>query len=140
MKHFIRPRTLGLVVMAATLPWLLGASASSPDLATCPSNPDPLAVFDVADRAALAQRIPGLANAPEVAGDPILINGRPGGLEGALHVTVYACLPWGAIPIFPPLIQDTASLLTVVRNIVVVQTASLDAWWLADVPLDGFVP
>src|SRR6267378_2559593 len=102
MERFIRPRILRAVVAAAILPWLLGASAS-PDPAACPSNPDPLAVFEVADRAALAQRVPGLANAPEVSGDPILINGRPGGLEGVLHVTIYACLRYGEIPTIGPL-------------------------------------
>lgn len=132
---------LGLIVAGVYLPWLLAASAPWPDLGSCSSNEKPLAVFDVADRAGLARRIPGLANAPEVAGDPILVDGRPGGLEGALHVTVFACLPYGAIPMHPQLTREPAPApRAVFRNIVVVQTASRDAWWFAEVNLDGFAP
>ena len=146
MERVTRWRTgkrpvLSLVFAAVLLPWLLGASAPSPDPGSCGSIEHPLAVFDVADRAGLARRIPGLAEAPEVAGDPILVNGRPGGLEGALHVTVDACLPYSVIPIYPPLSREPApGPPAVFRNIVVVQTASRDAWWFAEVNLDGFAP
>jgi hypothetical protein len=83
---------LSVVLGAGLLPFLLGASAA-PASASCPWNETPRAVFDVADRADLAWHIPGLATTPEVVGDPILKNGKPAGLEGPLHVTVYDCLP-----------------------------------------------
>jgi len=122
---------LRLVLAAVLLSCLLGASAPWPDPGSCASNAHALAVFDVANRAGLVQRIPGL------------VNGGPRWLDGALHLTVFACLPWSSIPtIGGPLLRQGAahSLPADVFNIVVVRTASLDVWWFADVNLDGFAP
>jgi|SRR5439155_15675959 len=111
-------RVLGLSLGAGLLPFLLGASVA-PASASCAWNERPRAVFDVADRADLARHIPGLAKTPEVARDPILVNGKPAGLEGRLHITGFDCLPWGAIPTSGPLSRGTAP--DAVRDIVVVQ-------------------
>lgn len=125
-----------MVLGTALLPFLLGASSPAP--ASCPWNEPPRAVFDVADRADLARHVPGLATSPEVVGDPILLNGKPAGLEGRLHVTVYDCLPWSSIPTYGPLVRGPGP--DVVRNIVVVQKLDKDAWWFADVNLSGMTP
>jgi hypothetical protein len=127
---------LGVVLGTGLMPFLLGASAA-PVSASCPWNQTPRAVFDVADRADLARHIPGLAKTPEVAGDPILVNGKPAGLEGPLHVTVYDCLRGGAIPAYLPL---GGTLPAVVRNVVVVQKLDRDAWWFTDVDLTELTP
>jgi hypothetical protein len=127
---------LGVVPGVGILPLLLGASASNPP--SCSWNEKPVAVFDVADRADLARHVPGLARAPEVAGDPILKNGKPAGLEGRLHVTVFDCLPWSAIPTMGPPVRGPTP--DVVRNIVVVQKLDKDAWWFLDVNLTGMTP
>jgi len=95
-------------------------------------------VFDVADRADLARHIPGLATSPEVAGDPILTNGKPAGLEGQLHITVFDCLPWGRIPTIGGLMRGPE--LEALRNIVVVEKLDRDAWWFAEVDLSGMTP
>jgi hypothetical protein len=130
-------RIVGVVLVAGLLPFLLGASV--PAAASCPWNEKPLAVFDVADRAALARHVPGLAKTPEVAGDPILVNGKPAGLEGRLHITVFDCLPWSSIPTYywP---STRGSGPDEVRNIVVVQKLDRDAWWFADVDLTRLTP
>jgi hypothetical protein len=127
---------LGVVLATGCLPFLLGASTAAP--ASCPWNEAPRAVFDVADRADLARHVPSLATSPEVAGDPTLENGVPAGLEGPLHVTVFDCLRWGAIPTYGPLVRGP--MPEVAHNIVVVQKLDRDAWWFIDVNLTGLAP
>src|SRR5438552_23907 len=130
------PAIVGAVLAVGLLPFLLGASAAAAP--SCSWNERPRAVFDVADRADLARHIPGLATSPEVAGDPILVNGKPAGLEGQLHITVFDCLPWGRIPTIGGLMRGPAP--EALRNIVVVQKLDRDAWWFAEVDLSGMTP
>ena len=127
---------LAAVLGAASLPFLLGAS--SPPPFPCTWNQAPRAVFDVADRADLARHLPGLATAPEVAGDSILQNGEPAGLEDPLHVTVFDCLPWGSIPTIGGPMRGPVP--DAIRNVVVVQRLDGNAWWFAEVNLTGMTP
>ena len=136
--HRVLLRTLGFALF---LPMLLASSASANDQ-KCAWPTKPLSEFDVAGTEALVGRIPGLRAAPELNGYPVLVNGEPE-LQGGLHVTVYACSPWGLIPTTggppgPPG-PDAPPRPSFLRNVVIIQTET-EALWYDEVNLQGFVP
>lgn len=126
--------------------FLAGATAPEPAPASCPGNGALIARFQAFDRAALVRHIPALANAPEVAidADPIRVNGEPAGLSrGPLQVSVFGCFRYDEIPTIGPLLSDAAAANpppSVLRNVVVIITATGEASWYTDVNLDGFRP
>lgn len=114
---------------------LLAAAAPEPYTGPC-SWAEVLAEFDVADRAELAERIPGLGISPEITDypDPIMVNGEPAGLGvGPLRVVVVKCVRGEQIA--------TTGLMTVrrsaVHNVVSIRTAAGDSWLYSDVSFGG---
>jgi hypothetical protein len=130
-------RTRGILPAVASVGVLIAAAAPEPYTGPC-SWDEVLAEFDVADRAELAVRVPGLADSPEVSGEPILVNGEPAGLSiGPLHVVVVKCVRSDQVGTYG---QLGASRPSVIHNVVAIRTAEPDSWIFSDVSLDGLNP
>ena len=97
-----------------------------------------LAEFDVVDRSEVAERIPGLANTPEVTGEPMLVNGEPAGLSiGPLHVVVVKCVRGDQVATYGgPWLERPA----VIHNLVSIRTGAGDSWLFSEVSLEGLIP
>ena len=114
-------------------------AAPEPDLGPCDWDDSLMTEFDVADRADIPARIPGLGRTPELTGaGDIIVNGRPAGLAiGPLHVRVMRCIRSDQVALLPPLIRGEPNLPTMIHGVVAVTTASGDLTLFASVSLGG---